>query len=530
MIHRAFPLFIVGILMLSVQGCAVTDDDARSERTDRPNIIYIYTDDLGYGEVGAYGQEKIETPHLDALAESGILFTQHYTGTPVCAPARYNLLTGIHSGNAYIRGNSELGGRGDVWSYEAMFENPELEGQRPIPASTVTMGDVLKEAGYRTGAIGKWGNGGPGTEGHPNRQGFDFFYGYLCQRQAHTYFPTHLWRNEERHILDNELVPPHQALPADLDPRDRASYARFHDQPDFSPDLMHLEALRFIEENRENPFFLYLPTPIPHVSLQAPEQWVNYYVEKFGDEEPYVGRERGGGYVPVRYPRATYAAMVTYLDAQIGEIVDKLKELGLYDNTVIMFSSDNGPITSFYGGEDFFDSGGPFNIDGGRGKGSVHEGGIRVPMIASWPNRIPAGTTTDHPSAQFDVLPTLAEIIGVSPPPGIDGISFLPTLLGNEGDQVKHPYLFWEYPERGGQQAVLLGSWKGIRKDIRSEGNLVIELYNLDDDIEELNNVAAQYPDIVRQIETIMETSRVEPELNEFKMPALGDRPASARS
>jgi arylsulfatase A-like enzyme len=222
--------------------------------------------------------------------------------------------------------------------------------------------------------------------------------------------------------------------------------------------------------------------------------------------------------------------MISYLDEQIGEIVAKLKELGLYENSVIMFSSDNGPITSFYGGVDFFDSGGPLNIENRRGKGSVYEGGIRVPMIASWPNRISAGTTTDHLSAQFDVLPTLAEIVGVAPPDGIDGKSFLPTLLGNEDKQAKHPYLFWEFPERGGQQAVRLGSWKGIRQDIR-DGNLEIRLYNLDDDIEELNNVAGRYPEMVRKIETIMYTSRVEPEMSEFKLPALGDQraPASVR-
>jgi arylsulfatase A-like enzyme len=505
---------IFGAILLSIMIAGCETDGTGNGGTAQPNIIYILADDLGYGELGIYGQKKIETPNLDALAQSGMTFTQHYTGTPVCAPARYNLLTGLHSGNSYIRGNSELGNRGDVWSFEAMFANPELEGQRPIPSTTITLGHVLQGAGYTTGAIGKWGNGGPGTEGHPNRQGFDFFYGYLCQRQAHTYYPSHLWKNDDRILLDNDLVNPHQRLPEDLDPYDQDSYALFHDQPHYSGELMHREALDFIEENQEGPFFLYLPTPIPHLSLQAPKRWIDYYVEKFGDEEPFLG----GSYAPVRYPNATYAAMISYLDEQVGEIVDKLKELNIYDNTVIMFTSDNGPASRTAG---FFDSAAPFVSERGRVKGSVYEGGIRVPMIASWPGIIPAGSTSDHLSAFWDVMPTLSEIAGVAPPENTDGISFLPLLKGNEADQARHEYLYWEYPEVGGQQAVRLGDWKGIRLDIIREGNLEISLYNLAEDIEELNNVAAQYPEIVSEIERIMEREHTIPEVGAFRMPAL---------
>jgi arylsulfatase A-like enzyme len=508
------PVFAVGLLF----GCAPTHHPTRE--AERPNIIYILADDLGYGELGVYGQEKIETPNLDALAQSGMRFTDHYAGSPVCAPSRYVLMTGRHTGNAYIRRNSELPDRGDVWNFRAMYENPELEGQRPIPAETVTLAKVLQEAGYRTAAIGKWGLGGPSTEGQPNRQGFDFFYGYLCQRQAHTYFPTHLWRNDERVLLGNELVDPHQSLPDGLDPYDLDSYALFQDQPDYSAERMHVETIRFIEDNRDNPFFLYLATPIPHVSLQAPRRWVNHYVEKFGDEAPYYSGDR---YTPVRYPNATYAAMISYLDEQVGEIVEKLRDLGIYENTLILFSSDNGPVDGLGVDPVYFDSAAPFLGTRGWGKGTLHEGGIRVPMIAAWKNRIPAGSTTDHLSAFWDILPTLGEIAGVDPPDGMDGISFLSILVGDPEGQREHEYLYWEYPASGGQQAVRMGEWKAIRRNIISEGNLEIELYNLDRDIREQHNVADRYPEIVERIRRIMENARTRPEVGEFGMRALGD-------
>lgn len=510
-------VFTIFLIVLG-SGCNATSESETTER-QKPNIIYIVADDLGYGELGVYGQEKIETPNIDALAENGMKFTQHYAGSPVCAPSRYMLMTGKHPGNAYIRSNSEVGERGDIWNFEAMYENPELEGQRPITPETITIAEVLKEAGYQTGAIGKWGLGGPNTEGHPNKQGFDCFYGYLCQRQAHTYYPTHLWKNDKRIHLNNDLVNPKQELDENADPYDPDSYAPFHDQPDYSATLMHKQAIGFIEDNRNEPFFLYLPTPIPHVSLQAPERWVNYYREKFGDEEPYSG----GSYVPARYPNATYAAMISYLDEQVGEIIDKLKELDLYDNTVIMFTSDNGP--TFGGGVDaeYFDSAAPFNNARGWTKGYLHEGGIRVPMIATWEGVVPAGSSTDHISAFWDVLPTLSDIAGVTPPDHINGISFLPVLQGNEQEQEQHEYLYWEFPAYGGQQAVRMGKWKGIRKNIISDGNLEIELYNLEEDIQEQENVADRHPDIVNKIERIMEREHTVAELDEFKMQALGE-------
>ena len=274
--------------------------------------------------------------------------------------------------------------------------------------------------------------------------------------------------------------------------------------------------ISFIEENSGEPFFFYWATPIPHVALQAPQRWVDYYVEKFGDEEPYRGEK---GYFPSRYPRATYAAMISYLDERVGELVQTLKEQGLYENTLIIFSSDNGP--TFNGGTDspWFNSGGPFLSERGWGKAFLHEGGIRVPMIAIWPGKIAPGTTSDHISAFWDLLPSLCEVAGLQPPEDVDGISYLPELLG-EGDQEQHPYLYWEYPASGGQQAVRMGPWKAIRKNIR-QGNLKIELYNLEEDIQEQHDVASEYPEIIQEIELIMKREHVSPELERFRMEAL---------
>lgn len=509
------PGLLTFLLVWSIS--CTTEQEHQGQRL--PNIIYILADDLGYGELGAYGQEKIETPHIDAMAAAGMRFTQHYAGSTVCAPSRYMLMTGKHPGNALIRGNNEWSERGDVWSFEAMFENPDLEGQIPIPEDTITLADILKKAGYKTGAIGKWGLGGPFTEGHPNKQGFDYFYGYLCQRQAHTYYPTHLWKNDQRIMLQNKMVPPHQSLPEVADIYDPLSYAIFHDQPDYAAELLQIEVIRFIEEHRDTPFFLYLPTPLPHVSLQAPQRLIDYYREKFGDEEPYTG----GNYVPVRYPNATYAAMISYLDEQVGEIVEKLKELDLYENTLIVLTSDNGP--TFTGGVDpeYFDSAAPFKSTYGWGKGFLHEGGIRVPMIAVWEGIIPASSTNDHLSAFWDVLPTFGEIAGVEQPEGIDGISFLPTLRGNNEEQKQHEFLYWEFPQYGGQQAVRMGRWKGIRKNMINEENLDVEIYDLEHDPREQFNVAGHHPDITEKILSIMENERIRPEIDAFRIPVLED-------
>lgn len=395
----------------------------------KPNIIYILADDLGYGELGIYGQTKIQTPNIDALAKSGMMFTQHYSGAPVCAPARYMLMTGKHPGHAAIRGNDEWAERGEVWNYKKAVYDPNLEGQRPIPAGTLTVGNILQNAGYTTGVVGKWGLGAPLTDGIPTNRGFDFFYGYNCQRQAHQLYPKHLWKNEEKVWLDNDLVKPSQKLATDLDPMDLASYDMFNKQPDYAPALMQTEVLNFIEQNKDQPFFMYYATPIPHLPIQVPQEYTDRYVKLWGEEEPYVGDK---GYFPNRYPKAAYAGMITYLDDQVGEIVAKLKELGLYENTLIVFTSDNGP--TYTGGVDapYFESASPFETEYGRTKGFTYEGGIRVPMIAAWPGQIEAGTKTDHISVFWDVMATVGELTNTEIPKDTDGVSFLPTLTGKE--------------------------------------------------------------------------------------------------
>ncbi len=484
---------------------------------EKPNIIYILADDLGYGELGCYGQQIIETPHLDALAQSGMRFTRHYSGAPVCAPARCILLTGKHSGHAFVRGNDEWAERGDVWNYEAVFRDSTLEGQRPLPADEITVAELLKEAGYITGMTGKWGLGAPGTDGTPGRQGFDFFYGYLCQRQAHTYYPLHLWKNDRRIILQNALVAPHTQLPEGADPDDSASYQPYR-LSDYAPDLMHREAIDFITDHRDTSFFLYYASPIPHAPLQAPKKWIDYYRNKIGPEEPYTGDQR---YFPCQYPRAAYAAMISTLDEQVGELVAHLKKLGIYENTLIIFSSDNGP--TYAGGADtpFFDSARPFQTGYGRAKGFVYEGGIRVPMIAAWPGKIRPDTQSGHLSAFADILPTLCEVAGITAPTGIDGLSFLPALLGR-GNQKNHEYLYWEFPEYAGQQAVRIGDYKAIRKNIR-RGNLEIELYNLTSDPQELTNIASEQPELIEKIKRIMEKEHTQATTGTFRMEALGD-------
>jgi arylsulfatase len=481
-----------------------------------PNIIYILADDLGYGELGSYGQDKIETPHLDLLANNGMRFTQHYAGSAVCAPSRCILLTGKHGGHAFIRGNHEWGERGPVWDMTKSVNDPNLEGQYPMDPEEVTIAEYLKEAGYTTGMIGKWGLGGPLSESVPNTQGFDFFCGYNCQRQAHTYYPKFLWKNQEKIWLDNKLVVPGTKLAKGAEPLDPASYAEYT-LTDYSPDVMFKEAISFIESTGDQPFFLYYATTIPHAAIQAPAEWVNKYVQKFGDEEPYLGNK---GYFPHRYPHAGYAAMVSYMDNNIGLMMDKLKDLGKFDNTLVIFTSDNGP--TYNGGTDspWFNSAGPMNEEYGWGKGFLHEGGIRVPMIAHWPGKIKAGTTSEHISAFYDVLPTLCEVAGIEPYNGTDGMSFLPALLGE--NQEVADYLFWEFPESQGQQAVRMGKWKALRQEIK-KGNMEIQLFNLDEDLQEQHNVADEHPEILEKMRQIMIDEHQQSILKRFRMEALGD-------
>jgi len=452
-----------------------TNTTQTAQNKKKSNIVYIMADDLGYAEVGCYGQKKIKTPNIDKLAAEGMRFTQHHSGNPVCAPSRCAMMTGLHTGHAQIRANKEVGGK------EGWVLGSTIGGQWPIKADTVTVAKILKKAGYTTGAFGKWGLGRVGTTGDPNKQGFDHFYGYICQRQAHTYYPNHLWHDGKIEWLD-----------ANKNGQEKV----------YSHDLIAAEALKFIKANKDRPFFLYVPFTIPHVALQVPEDSLAEYRGKWPDP-PYKGDK---GYFPHPNPRACYAAMITRMDKDVGRIMALLKELGLSNNTLVIFTSDNGP--TFNGGSDsaFFESAKPL-----RGlKASVYEGGIRVPYIARWPGRIKAGGTNGHISAFWDFLPTCCELIDVEPPEDIDGISMLPTLLGQEQRQKKHKYLYWELR---GQQAIRMDKWKAVRL----KPGRKIELYDLENDIAESKDLADKHPEIVAEMAEIFRTGRTESEV--FPLP-----------
>lgn len=468
---------------------AWTGATGAADETRPPNVVFFFADDLGYGELGCYGQKIIRTPNLDQLAADGIRFTQNYTGNTVCAPSRCCLLTGKHPGHAFIRNNGNPDYLEDLKKkYDWVFP-----GQHPIPDSEITTAEVLKQKGYATAAIGKWGLGNVGTTGDPNKQGFDLFYGFNCQGHAHNHYPKFLWRNDQKEILPGN---------------DATLYGQTYSQDKFIEN-----AAAFIKANRDKPFFLYLPFTIPHLSIQVPEESLVEYRGTIAEED-----YKHTAYLKHPTPRAAYAAMITHLDRGIGQVLALLDELTLADNTLVMFSSDNGPINGRYGGTDmdFFNGTGPL-----RGfKGSLYEGGIRVPLIARWPGKIAPGGVSELPVAFWDVLPTIAEATGCQPPEGIDGISYLPTLLGKPEQQKKHEFFYWEFPSYGGQQAVRMGPWKGIRqKMLGKQPQLDIELYNLDADIAEKHNVAAEHPDIVAQIAKIMKEQHTPSKL--FPFPAL---------
>ncbi len=452
----------------------------RAAESEGPNIVLIVADDLGYGELGCYGQRIIETPHIDRLAHEGMRFRQFYSGSPVCAPSRCVLMTGLHSGHAPIRTNREV----------------RPEGQHPLPAETVTLAELLQAEGYVTGAMGKWGLGPPGSTGDPLQHGFTHFFGYNCQRHAHNHYPAFLYRNAEKVFYPGNTG---QDLTGS----------------DYSQDLFMDEAVAFLERHREQPFLLYLPLIIPHLSIQVPEATLAKYRGKI-PEEAY----RHTSYLRHSHPRAGYAAMATHMDAGVGRLLAKLAELELDENTVVFFTSDNGPTFDRLGGSDsdFFDSSGPFR---GR-KGSVYEGGIRVPLVARWPGKIEAGQVTDHIAAFQDFLPTLMQLCGAAEriPETIDGIGFQPTLL-SLGDQPRHEYLYMEFPSYGSQQMVRLGNWKGVRRGM-ARGNLDLELYLLDEDPREKDNVAGQHPEIVSRLEAIMREEHVPSA--DFPLPGVDTR------
>lgn len=453
---------IVGWLLL-----VVPSSTAQVEAGERPpNIVFIMADDLGYGHLGSYGQTRIETPNLDRLAEEGIRFTQAYAGATVCAPSRSVLLTGLHGGHAPVRGNS---------------------GGIPLRDEDVTLGEVLQQAGYETGVFGKWGLGEYGTEGMPTRQGFDEFAGYLHQIHAHFYYPEYLWKNESRWPLPGNAGGGRR--PADAGGR-RTQYA---------PDEILEHALGFMRANQDRPFFAYIPTVIPHVEVVAPEEDVAYYEGRW-EEEPCA--DPRPGYAHTDRPKATYAAMITHMDANVGRVLDQLEELELTENTLVIFTSDNGGQHDYCTEAEFFDSNGPL-----RGyKRSMYEGGLRVPAIARWPGQIAPGTVSDVVWYFPDVLPTLAEVAGTEPPAGLDGISVLAALRG--GELPVRDVLYWELgPDARLAQAVRMDHWKGIRP----APGAPIELYDLRRDPAEEQNLAADHPDVVERVARCFEECRVPP-------------------
>jgi arylsulfatase A-like enzyme len=423
-----------------------------------PNIIFILADDLGYGDLGCYGQQVIQTPNLDRMAAEGMIFTDHYAGSTVCAPSRCCLMTGVHTGHARVRGNARV----------------------PLELSDVTVAELLKGAGYTTGIIGKWGLGEPDTTGIPNRKGFDYWFGYLNQGHAHNYYPDYLWRNEEKVPLANEVKP--------VNPPGGVATKRV----EYSSDLFTAEALAFVERNKDQRFFLYLAYTIPHANNEAGKEGM-----EVPSYEPYADQ-------PWPTPQKGHAAMITRMDRDIGRLFARLKDLGLDYNTLVLFSSDNGPHKEGGNDPDFHDSNGLL-----RGiKRDMYEGGIRVPLIARWPGTIQTGTGTEHVSAFWDFLPTCCDLAGVVPPDGIDGISYLPTLLGKPNRQRQHAYLYWEFHEQGKKQAMRMGQWKGVRLNVAKDPNGPIELYDLAADLGEQQNVAARHPEIVAQIAAILQTAR----------------------
>ena len=472
--YLTFPEVLVMVLLL--MSALIFPAQAQT----KPNIIYILADDLGYGDLSCYGQKKFQTPNIDRLAREGIKFTDHYSGSPVCAPSRSALMTGLHTGHTPVRGNKEV----------------KPEGQWPLPAKSYTLTEMVKSAGYVTGAFGKWGLGYPGSEGDPNNQGVDVFYGYNCQRLAHNYFPEYLWDNQKKVMLAGN--------------KDTS-------KGDYAPANIHQKALRFLEDNKDTTFFLFYPMVIPHAELVAPEKYLAKYRGKFLPEKSFKGVDQGdqfrkGAYGSQPEAHATFAAMINLLDDQVGEIISKIEELGLNENTLIIFSSDNGPHQEGGADPDFFDSNGIL-----RGyKRDLYEGGVRVPMIARWTGKIKPGVVTSHISAFWDVMPTLADLLEIKIENKIDGVSFLPTLTGKVSEQNQHDYLYWEFHELNGRLALRKGDWKLVQYNVSKIPAGSFELYNLRDDPAENNDLALKFPDKVEALKKIMLSERVPSENFKF--------------
>lgn len=473
---RSSALMIVGVfsLLCTLGLTTCVNGEETGEAVRPPNVIFILADDLGYGDLSCYGQTHFTTPNIDALAKNGLKFSQGYSGSTVCAPSRCCLMTGLHSGHAVVRGNQEI----------------KPEGQAPMPANTKTVGHLLQSAGYQTGIFGKWGLGGPETVSEPMKMGFNRFYGYNCQREAHCYYPGHLWS-------DNTKV----LLPENADGQEKQ----------YAPDLIQEEALKFIRANRDKPFFCYYAAIQPHADMVAPEEYMERHRGKYGDETPH----EKGHYRAQPHPRAAFAAMVNVLDDYVGEIVAELEAQGIADNTLIIFTSDNGPHKE--GGHDYqyFDCSGVLKGE----KRDLYEGGVRVPMIASWPSKIAAATETDQTTAFWDFLPTMAAMTGQSLSQPTDGVSILPTLFGKAEQQQQHDYLYWEFPAKKGRIAIRKGNWKGVRYDIQINPDSPLELYDLESDVKESTNVASRNPEIASQLGILLKDARTVPENPRFDLP-----------
>lgn len=459
---------ILGTALLTIPTAAQTKKSKQVQQ--RPNVLFILADDLGYGDLSCYGQERFETPNIDNLALQGMRFTQCYSGTTVSAPSRASLLTGLHTGHTAVRGN----------------KGAKPEGQFPLPENTYTIFHLFKQNGYATGAFGKWGLGNIGSTGEPDKMGIDNFFGYNCQSLAHNYYPDHLWDNNQKVDFPENLNGGHGT---------------------YSADLIHDKAIKFLDENKDKPFFLFYPTTIPHAELIVPEDSIIRKFRGLYPETPYHGNdsnERKGGYCSQVYPHATFAAMVYRLDVRVGQLVQKLKNLGLYDNTIIVFASDNGPHMEGGADPDFFNGNGIY-----RGiKRDVYEGGIRVPMIVSWPGHIKAGTQTDFMCSFWDMMPTFDELLKGKPIKNTDGISLLPLLESKKGQQL-HDYLYFEFHEMNGRQAVRKGDWKLVHLNVSVPSLEKYELYNLASDPQEKHNIIGQYPEIEKEMKSIMVKAHV---------------------
>ncbi|MCL1037222.1 arylsulfatase [Shewanella submarina] len=485
-------LLLVGAVSLGLAGCAQPESPSALDKTSRPNVIYILADDLGIGDIGAYGQQKIRTPNIDRLAAEGMRFSRHYSGSAVCAPSRASLMTGMDMGHAAVRGN---------YQQKKVPATPDFQGQYPLPQGSFTLAHLFQDAGYQTGAFGKWGLGSLQSSGNPQAMGFDEFYGYLDQRNAHNYFPGFLWHNRRMDSLQN---PPINVHPR---PGSAGDYQEYMG-PDYAPYLIVARAKEFIRKHKDEAFFLYLPFVVPHAALQIPDAELEGY--DF-DETPHMVTDRSD-YTPHPRPRAARAAMISRMDRDVGEVMALLKELELDSNTLVLFSSDNGAATA--GGSDieFFNS-----TNGLRGeKATLYEGGIRAPLIARWPGQVEPGSHSGVISAFWDILPTFAELLGKTVPADIQGKSVLSSMLEQDQNQI-HDALYWEFHSKNPSQAVIMGDWKAIRHFHKSEGRGralsagPIALYNLARDPSETNNLASLHPELVQQAEQLMAQRQVSP-------------------